>query len=271
MEYLTDNKLTKSIDQKFTNGGDINALSYQNTLFVRLVAIKIKFANINFKYCIFDDVYLRSCVFDCCDFTGCRFINSNLIGSSFRCCSFDYATFRYTRVDSDILTQNCSLYGGNLKSHFAKSLRSNYQQLGDIKSANQAMDIELATTREHLYKKCFSSEKYYRKKYSGLGRINGFKELMFFYFLAFIWGNGENLIKLFRAFIICLLIIAGLICYFDDYPKISVAIIEEALGVFFGIEEATNFPSWLSSAIVATRLSFFGFFISIMVKRFGGR
>ena len=269
--YLIDNCLTKSIDKKFPDRSVISTLSYQNTLFVRLVANRITFTNINFKYCIFDDVYLRNCVFNCCDFTGCRFINSNLLGSSFRCCSFDYATFKFTRVDNDILTQNCSLYGVNLKSHFAKSLRSNYQQLGDIKSANQAMDIELATTKEHLYKKCFSSEKYYRNKYSGLGRINGFRELIFFKFLEFVWGNGENLIKLFRAFIICLLIIACLIYYFDDYPNISVVIIEEALGVFFGIKEVTNFPTWLSSAIVATRLSFLGFFISIMVKRFGGR
>ena len=268
-KHLVDSGREEILDQKFA--GDINTLSYQNTLFVRLVAVNIKFTNINFRYCIFDTVYLRNCSFDGCDFTGCRFINSNLLGSSFRCCGFDYATFQYTRVDSDILTQNCTFYGENLKSYFARSLRSNYQQLGDIKSANQAMDVELATTKEHLYKKCFSSEKYYREKYSWLGRINGFRELMLFLFLERIWGNGENLIKLFRAFIFCLIIIAILIYKFEDNPTISVAIVEEALGVFFGIEEATNFPSWLSSTIVAVRLSLFGFFIAIMVKRFGGR
>ena len=200
---LVDSKRQIIRDKKFEE--DIESLSYKNKLFVRLVATKIKFTNITFRYCIFNAVYLRNCSFEGCDFTGCRFLNSNLLGSSFRCCTFDYATFQHTRIDDDILTNNCQ-YGENLMMHFARSLRLNYQQIGDIKKANKAMDLELYATKVHLKKKCWSVDKYYREKYSGLRRIYSFMELMLFLLLEIVWGNGESLPKLFRTFLICLII-----------------------------------------------------------------
>ena len=52
----------------------------------------------------------------------------------------------------------------------ARSLRVNYQQLGEAKSANKAIHIELQATKTHLYKAWHSQETYYREKYAGWAR-----------------------------------------------------------------------------------------------------
>ena len=47
----------------------------------------------------------------------------------------------------------------------------NYQQLGDAKSANKAIGVELQATKQHLSKACWSKERYYRNKYKGWRRF----------------------------------------------------------------------------------------------------
>lgn len=135
---------------------------YINKLFERLVALKVEFKNVDFCYSIFDAAYIRNCSFEDCNFTGCRFVNCNLAGSSFNGCKFDYATFDKTHIDNDILEVGCPGHE-NLKLKFARSLRLNYQQIGDAKSANKAINIELQATEDHLHKAWKSKESYYRK------------------------------------------------------------------------------------------------------------
>ncbi len=88
-------------DQRFQT--DESNVAFTNYLFIRLVAKKKTFTNVDFKYCIFDGCYLRGCIFIGCDFTGCRFLSTNFHGSTFSKCVFIYATFEKTMIADDIL------------------------------------------------------------------------------------------------------------------------------------------------------------------------
>ena len=161
---LADSGRQSEIDKKIT--ADAKECSMSNRLFVRLVAKERKFTKIDFKYSIFDGCYLRNCKFESCDFTGCRFINTNLHGSRFSGSNFQYASFEKTVIDVSILDTECP-GPENLKARFARSLRTNYQQLGDAAGANKAMKVELEASEAHLHKAWASKEAYYRHKYKG--------------------------------------------------------------------------------------------------------
>ncbi|HHB75668.1 MAG TPA: hypothetical protein ENK84_03880, partial [Desulfobulbus sp.] len=147
------------VDQRFDT--DVSNTEYINKLFLRIVAKGRKFENVNFKYTIFDTTYFRNCVFESCDFTGCKFIGANFYGAKFIGCKFDYATFERAIISNDVL-DNCCPGWDNLKLKFARTLRVNFQQLGDSKSANKAIKIELDATEIHLKKSWLSNESYYR-------------------------------------------------------------------------------------------------------------
>jgi hypothetical protein len=82
--------------------------------------------------------------------------------------------FERTFVDNDILNTGCPGFE-NLKMRFARTLRMNYQQLGDAKSANKAITVELQASEVYLHKAWQSNESYYRKKYGGLSESRRFR------------------------------------------------------------------------------------------------
>lgn len=268
---LSESNRVHQIDKKFNN--DVDKRKFVNYLFVRLVAKKKTFTNVDFKYSIFDACYLRSCNFDSCDFTGCRFIGTNFLGSKFSGCKFDYSIFERTIVDSYILDSECPGLE-NLKIKFARTLRMNYQQLGDAKSANKAIEVELKATEVHLYKTWRSNESYYRKKYAGWNRFKAFIQWINFKILDFIWGNGENTWKLIRA----TFILFALMTIFDVFkfrdPQIIYSYIQSFLDapqIFLGTLSPSNYSSVYLTVIFFTRLVAFGFFMSIIIKRFNRR
>ncbi|MNK86673.1 Pentapeptide repeats (8 copies) [compost metagenome] len=258
-------------DQKFIV--DVSEGSHSNTHFVRLVAKGHRFVNVDFKYCTFDACYLRNCQFDSCDFTGCRFVGTNLRGSSFSGCKFEYATFERTDIDSDVLSNGCPR-NENLKIRFARSLRMNYQQLGDALSVNKAIEIELNATEEHLYKAWHSNESYYRKKYKSWHRAVQFLRWSNFKLLDLLWGNGESTWKLIRA----VLVVCVLMTLFDVLNYRDVSLVQnywiafwQAPQVFLGTTKPVHFPSTYIALVTLLRLVLFGFFMAIIVKRFNRR
>jgi hypothetical protein len=257
-------------DKKFV--ADIIGQAYANHLFIRLIAKGRRFTKIDFKYSIFDACYLRDCAFDSCDFTGCRFIATNLSGSSFAGCKFDYAVFEKTSVDSDLLDIGCPGHE-NLKMRFARSLRMNYQQLGDARSANKAIVVELQAMGVYLNKAWQSNESYYRKKYSGLKRLQAFLDWGRFKILDWVWGNGESPLKLLRTAALFLIFMAvGDVIAFGDWrslPSYGNAVLE-APQIFFGAK-TPPYPGWWLTTILIVRLMIFGFFMAIIVKRFNRR
>jgi len=271
MTKMKDSGREKLSDKKFDS--PVSGKKFINKLFERLVAKNIEFENVDFRYCIFDAAYIRNCSFKDCDFTGCRFVNCNLTGSSFNGCKFDYATFDKTFIDNDILEVGCP-GPENLKLKFARSLRLNYQQIGDSKSANKAISIELQATEDHLHKAWKSKESYYRKKYKGINRFKIFGGWLEFKLLDLIWGNGESTWKLFRAVLVVLLIITGVHTVGFGDPTLVKSYFEALLispQVFLGILTPPTYPMLYLTVIFLARLIMFGFFMSIIIKRFNRR
>ncbi len=195
---FTDSGKKVAVDKRFSCD-ELNSY-FSNYVFTRLVAVSITFRNVDFRYSFFDSCYLRNCSFDSCDFTGCRFANTYLPGGKFSGCKFDYATFDKTLVDANILDTECPGHE-NLKMRFARSLRMNFQQLGDAEAVNKAMKVELAATEVHLKKAWHSNESYYRDHHPGfLSRSLAFIVWLKFKMLDFVWGNGEIYFGYFSVF-----------------------------------------------------------------------
>lgn len=258
------------LDKKFDV--DVENAKYINKLFLRLVAKNKTFRNVDFKYSIFDTCYLRGCRFDSCDFTGVRFLASNFHGATFSGCKFDYALFERTWLEPEILETECPATE-NLKARFARTLRTNFQQIGDIKGVNRAATVEIRATEEHLYKIWASNEAYYRRKYSGWRRFRGLVEWQGFVLLGLFWGNGESVWRLLRS----VLVIVMLIAFWDVVTRGDPLDLREylaafgtALAVFIGVIP-DGYPKAIAAVATFLRLVTIGCFLTIFVKRFSRR
>lgn len=268
---LADSNRVHQIDKKFKD--DVSSQEFTNQLFIRLISKSKRFTKVKFRYSIFESCYLRQCTFEECDFTGCRFVGTNFHGSVFNNCEFRYSTFEKTLVDSSILDRECP-EEENLKMRFARSLRLNYQSLGDAESANKAMNVELQATDEHLYKSWHSNAAYYRNKYKDWHRLGAFLRWFKFKLFDIIWGNGENPWKLLRAICFIFALIGVFDVLFFGNPQLANnywQAIWLAPQIFLGTFVPQGYPTAYLTVILFVRLVAFGFFMSILLKRFNRR
>ena len=200
-------------------------------------------------------------------------LQQNLAGSKFSGCKFDYASFEKTLVEPAILDTECPGFE-NLKLRFARTLRTNFQQLGDANAANKAMNIELDATATHLRKAAWSNEAYYRKHYAGWGRLKIVLEWALFRALDFVWGNGENAWRLFRFLVLILVCMAAYdTARYGDPGRIGSywTSLTKSFAVFFGTWAPAEYSRFYLAAITCMRLLLVAFFLSIIIKRFNRR
>lgn len=243
-------------------------------VFIRLNAKDVRFKNVSFLHCVFDSCYINNCVFDDCDFTGCRFIASNFHLTTFAGCDFRYAAFERTFIDSEILDSEAPKEE-NLRMHFARSLRMNYQQLGDAKSVNKAISIELGATSAYLYKSWKSKETYYKNKYGGVVKSSiQLARWLEFWLLHAIWGNGESILKLIRSLAVFLIGIA----IYDTLQNGNALDLGQywnnllrAPAIFLGILSPHNFSAGVLSVITGTKFVSFALLTTLLIKRFSRR
>ena len=162
METITENKRKRREEIQFQN--DVKDESFDMSYFRLAAAVKRKFENVSFKYCIFDNCYFRNCKFIDCDFTGVQFIESSFRGSTFDGSKFDYARFNSTLITTSLIDRNLPGFE-NVALEFARSLRVNFSQTGNSNGVNRSIQAELDATKVHLRKAAWSKESYYRKKY----------------------------------------------------------------------------------------------------------
>jgi hypothetical protein len=251
---------------------NLSAVRLEDHVFQRVSAKRIRFDGVAFKYSIFDGCYLRSCVFVGCDFTGCRFVGSNFYGSTFLDCRFDYASFERTTIDADVL-ETSAPHWENLRLRFARTLRTNYQALGDSDGVNRAILVELDATRVHLKKAWRSSDSYYRRKYAGLARIGTFLGWLRFVLGDLIWGNGEKAWHLARTSIALIVVLA----IFDTLLARNALLVGDWISafvdapqVFLGTRQP-NYPGPILALIALSRYVILGLFVSVLVRRFARR
>ncbi len=150
-----------------------------------------------------------------------------------------------------------------MKLKFARNLRTNFQELGESKSANKAIKVELEATEMHLKKSWNSNESYYRNKYQGVKRFKCFLEWLNFKILDFVWGNGERTLKLFRNLLYILVVMALIdVITFGDPAKVAsyFKAVAKMPEVFLGVTNPKNYPSWYLSIISITKLVTMGIF-----------
>lgn len=265
-EVITDYYVPESIENE--------RQSLRFKVFNRLNAKDVSFKNVSFLHCVFEGCYINNCFFDSCDFTGCRFIASNFHQTTFAGCDFRYATFERTHIDSEILDSEAPREE-NLRMHFSRSLRINYQQLGDAKSVNKAISIELGATSAYLYKSWISKETYYKEKYGGV--LKSTVQLLRwieFWLLHAIWGNGESILKLIRSLAFVLIFIAVYDTLKNENP-LDLSQYWNNLGrapaIFLGILSPTNFSTGVLSVITGTKFVSFALLTTLLVKRFSRR
>jgi hypothetical protein len=154
---------------------------------------------------------------------------------------------------------------------FARTLRVNYQQIGDAASANKAVKTELEATGTHLYKAWNSKESYHRKKYAGIDRAAMFAKWTIFKILDMLWGNGESLWKLCRFVGVILLLIVVLDATTQPIAQSGWQNVPRTLQIFFGITAPKEIPEIWLTFIVFIRLVTFGLFMAILIKRLNRR
>lgn len=251
---------------------DATDAALRDHIFARASALKRKFVRVDFRYSSFDTCYFRDCKFEDCDFTGCRFATSNFHGSEFDGCKFDYAIFSTTQITSSILDTCCPAWE-NVKSQFARALRTNYQGLGDSDSAAKAMLVELEATEQHLRKAWRSNESYYRKKYKGKLRVEMFLRWGWFRALDLMWGNGEKpgrLLGLAALVLLTIGLVDGALHRDSDSVRAYLAAIADAPAVFLGVT-AGAFSNGFLSVVALLRLLLFALFVSALVRRLAKR
>ena len=150
----------------------------------------------------------------------------------------------------------------------------NFQQLGDAHAANKAIEIELQASEVHLHKAWRSNESYYRKKYRGWRRFKAWLEWLDFKVLDWIWGNGESALKLLRSIALVLAAISAAdVLYFLDHRQLESYLQAplRAPQIFLGTLVPPTYPGLYLTFILTIRLIAFGFFMSIVIKRFNRR
>lgn len=268
---MTDSGREKIEDQIFDS--DTSKTNFHNKLFIRIGAKGKTFKQVDFSHTYFEHCYFKDCVFDSCDFNGVKFSNCNLTGSSFPGSKFDYVNFEKTYIDNDVLSNNCPSWD-NLKLKFARSLRINYQGLGDSESVNKAIQIELRSTKKHLYDSWHANTSYYRNKYKGFDRFTCFFKWLSFKCQEYVWGNGESLWKLLRAGLVLWIIMTLKDVIYNLHWTIVPEYFKSFINmpsIFLGINKGDNNSDLYLSFISACRLIGFGLFMSILIKKFNRR
>jgi hypothetical protein len=200
-------------------------------------------------------------------------MGTNFHGATFSGCCFDYAYFEKTVVDPSILDTEYPK-PENLRARFARTLRINFAQLGDVASANKAMKLELQATGIHNWKAVFSGEKYYRSKYKGVLWWKALYDLILFSLGDFVWGNGESLVRLLR----CVLIILIVMTIYDvisfgnpNFANNWWSGFLRSCEVFMGVQtDIANYPKPYLTIITLVRLISVGFLLSIIIKNSTG-
>ena len=150
----------------------------------------------------------------------------------------------------------------------ARSLKSNYAQLGDADGVNAAIAAELQATRVHRHKAAWSKESYYRSKYTATKRVGAVFSHASFVLLDWLWGNGESIAKVLRA-ILTVQALLILLLWFRGQPIGSALLEAPQLSLGLG-ELRSTFPG-LAALATLLRFFFLGLFISVIVRRFGRR
>ena len=248
--------------------GDVSDCSFERKELVRVFAVGLTFKGISFKQAQLSACYFRKCTFIECDFTGAQIRDSNLKGSTFSSCKFQYSTWEKTLLDDQFLGA-CLPSEGNLARDLVRSLRVNFSQVGNYEAVNRAAALEVKLTGQHLYNAAYSSQSYYRHKYKGVARLSHAFQHAWWKALDLLWGNGESLIRVVVTGIIVVLLAAGYTL--PQQPKSSFAdTVRESFFAFWGVA-LSAVPNEVGVGLSVAKYVVLGLLMAILVKKLSRR
>ena len=263
---IRENKKTKLEDVEFTT--NITSEDFKRHEMVRVYAVDKVFTKCSFKQVNFLGCYFRNCRFIGCDFTGAFVKETNLRGSQFENCTFQYTAWEKSQLDDDFLN-HCLPSQENLARDLVRSLRVNFSEIGNYEAVNRAASIEVGLTGKHLFKAAYSNESYYRSKYKGTERLERAAQHARWKALDWVWGNGESI---FRILISCFVSILVVSILYSREAKVSFFVaVMESIWQFWGKQYLQAMPPTYALALTITQFVAFGLFMAILVKRLSRR
>lgn len=237
----------------------------QHRLF-RVFAVEIKFEKVSFKQCDLTSCYFRRCTFEDCDFTGAIMRDCNFAKSVFTNCDFRYSHWEKTHVEQAVLDTGLPSEF-NLARDFVRSLRVNYNQIGNQEAVNKAASIEVGLTGKHLWHASTSKESYYRSKYKGLAHGKAIIQFFWWSILQLLWANGEN------PWHLVLWAVVLPICFsFLNYPSTYfLENLQTAYSVFLGLPHPQATSIFYSAPLTVARYIIFSLFVALLIRRYSRR
>lgn len=181
--------------------------------FVRIGAKNARFESCSLTQCHFEDSYMRNAFFKDVDFTGSTFRNCNLEKASFQGCNLRYCTFQSTLLDRDEIIA-CLPVEPNLRRDLARSLRRNFENLGDKEGADAFLNLEIAAHEQELLGAFRRKTTYYKTHYSGVDQALAGLKFLGSKLSGFIWGYGHRVSRLLASYV-ALTFLFSLTTYFS--------------------------------------------------------
>jgi hypothetical protein len=250
-------------------GAEVRDTNLSQHTLRRVYAVKKVFIDVSFKQAEISQCYFRNCRFIRCDFTGTNISRSNFRGSQYEECKFSYSTWEHTILDEEFL-DNCLPSEENLARDLVRSLRVNFNQIGNYSAVNKAASIEVALTGVHLFLAAYSNQSYYRAKYKGWNRfVHGIRHAKWQAF-DLLWGNGESIYRILFCGLFAVITCAALLSsqHLEFFWPSSLGVVAMA---FWGISTTPPLPGSYFMVLTVIRFVLFGLFMAILIKRLSRR
>lgn len=183
----------------FSDEQQYNFKKSQSTItassFIRLGMKEAVLKDCSFTQSNFEDSYFRKAVFKNVRFTGSSFRFCNFNKASFQTCDFRYCNFFHCRLPKDEII-SCLPPEANLRRDLARNLRANYEMIGDKKSADNLLDIEIQAYEDELKAIFFSKTEYYKSHYNLLDQIQAGAKFLVSKVSGMVWGYGHRVARL---------------------------------------------------------------------------
>ncbi len=190
----------------------ISDVNISASSFIRLGMKEEVIKDCAFTQSNFEDSYFRKAEFKNVRFTGSSFRFCNFDKASFQACDFRYCNFYHCKLPGDEIIA-CLPREPNLRRDLARNLRSNFEMIGDKKTADIFLDIEIQAN-ENLSKSIFLSKtEYYKNHYNLLDQVREGLKFLGSKFSGLVWGYGHRVGRLFLSYI-AITIFCALITYF---------------------------------------------------------
>lgn len=253
----------------------IDGVKLQLCQFHQIGARNAKITNSSLTQCMFVDTYLRDASFSNVQLTGSTFRNCNLTRTRFQGCDLSYCVFQNTSFDKNEIAANLPCQP-NLKRALARNLRKNCEDLGDKKSADFFMDIEIAAEEQEYCNRFFRRTAYYRDKYTSVDQVKAGAQFLKSRFSGLVWGYGHRIWRLIVSYALLILVFSFVTSYcrllfiVDNMPSARAMSLWESfyyvLSDTLGFGAGPVIPATVSAQILHLSQSFLGtIFLAMLV------